>query len=91
MTLSGAGKISGPGTLLKTGSGTFTFNAQGGLDAQPIIVSNGVFKLGDNLSTRALGSSSDASPIIVETGATLDINYNVSTSNYDAVRASLTH
>ncbi|MBR0504248.1 MAG: hypothetical protein IJJ84_02495, partial [Kiritimatiellae bacterium] len=91
VTLSGAGKISGPGTLLKTGSGTFTFNAQGGLYAQPIIVSNGVFKLGDNLSTRALGSSSDASPIIVETGATLDINYNVSTSNYDAVRASLTH
>ena len=94
VALNGAGKLGGPGTIVKTGEGIFTFNAAGGLDAQPIIVSNGVFKLGDNLGTRALGAPSDVSPVIVENGATLDINYSsnaASDPHYDPVRSSLTH
>ena len=90
VALNGAGKLGGPGSIIKTGEGTFTFNAEGGLDAQPIIVSNGVFKVGDDLVNHALGAAADSSPIIVEDGGTLDVNYNVSTSNSDASRSSVT-
>ena len=90
VALNGAGKLGGPGSIIKTGEGTFTFNATGGLDAQPIIVSNGVFKVGDDLVNHALGATADSSPIIVEDGGTLDVNYNVSTSNSDASRSSVT-
>ena len=90
VALNGAGKLGGPGLIIKTGEGTLTFNAEGGLDAQPIIVSNGVFKVGDDLVNHALGAAADSSPIIVEDGGTLDVNYNVSTSNSDASRSSVT-
>ena len=75
VTLNGAGKLGGPGTLVKTGSGTFTFNATGGLDAQPIIVSNGVFKMGADL-TGPLGGTANSSPIVVAKGGTLDVNFS---------------
>ena len=94
VAINGAGKLGGPGTIVKTGEGTFTFNAAAGLDAQPIIVSNGVFRLGDDLTTRALGAPADTSPVIVESGATLDINFSSSAESephYDPVRSSLTH
>ena len=94
VTLNGTGKIGGPGAIVKTGAGTFTFNATGGIEAQPIIVSNGTFRLGDDLPTRALGATVDTSPIIVENGGTLDINYRsdlATNPQYDPVRVSLTH
>ena len=84
VALNGAGKLGGPGTIYKKGEGTFTFNATGGLDAQPIIVSNGVFKVGDNLADHALGASADTSPIVVADGGTLDLNYNASSTTDDA-------
>ncbi len=80
VTLNGAGKLGGPGTIIKTGSGTFTFNATGGLDAQTIIVSNGVFKMGEDL-TGPLGSTADTSPIVVAKGGTLDVNHNAAADN----------
>ena len=91
VTLSGEGKLGGAGSLLKSGEGVLTFNVKGGLESQPIVVSEGTLRLGDNLSTHALGSSADSSPIIVENGATLDINYNNTTNKYDSARLSLTH
>ncbi|MBO7684689.1 MAG: hypothetical protein J6T51_08200 [Kiritimatiellae bacterium] len=90
VALNGSGKLGGPGTVIKTGEGTLTFNATGGLDAQPIIVSNGVLKVGDDLVNHALGAAADSSPVIVADGGTLDLNYNVSTSNSDASRSSVT-
>ncbi|MBQ6339249.1 MAG: hypothetical protein IJI36_08900, partial [Kiritimatiellae bacterium] len=75
VTLNGAGKLGGPGTIVKTGAGTFTFNATGGFDAQPIIVSNGVFKMGADL-TGPLGATADSAPIIVADGGALDVNFN---------------
>ena len=89
VALNGAGKLGGPGTIYKKGEGTFTFNATGGLDAQPIVVSNGVFKVGDNLADHALGASADTSPIVVADGGTLDLNYNAS-SNTDDARSKVT-
>ncbi|MBQ6008787.1 MAG: hypothetical protein IJL17_09610, partial [Kiritimatiellae bacterium] len=80
VTLNGAGKLGGPGTIVKTGAGTFTFNATGGLDAQTVIVSNGVFKMGEDL-TGPLGSTADSSPIVVAKGGTLDVNFNAATDN----------
>ena len=74
--LNGTGKLGGTGTIVKTGEGTFTFNTTGGLDSQPIIVSNGVFKIGEALHDNALGSAADTSPLVIENGATLDINFN---------------
>ena len=84
VTLNGAGKLGGPGTIVKTGEGTFTFNATGGLDAQTIVVSNGVFKMGDDLTGIALGATADSSPIVVAAGGTLDLNYNASSTTDDA-------
>ncbi len=84
VALNGAGKLGGPGTIYKKGEGTFTFNATGGLDAQPIIVSNGVFKVGEDLVDHALGASADTSPIVVADGGTLDLNYNSSSTTDDA-------
>ena len=75
VTLSGAGKIGGAGTFTKSGTGTLTFNATGGLDGQTILITNGVFKVGDDLTGHALGDTSDSSPIIVRDGGTLDLNY----------------
>ncbi|MBQ8113918.1 MAG: hypothetical protein IJ146_12025, partial [Kiritimatiellae bacterium] len=83
VTLNGAGKLGGPGTIYKKGEGVFTFNATGGLDAQPIIVSNGVFKMGEDLSG-PLGATADTSPIVVADGGTLDLNYNNSSTTDDA-------
>ena len=90
VALNGAGKLGGPGTLVKTGEGTFTFNAQGGLDAQPVIISNGVFKVGDDLTGNALGNPADTSPIVVADGGTFEVNYNVAGSNTDAARSRVT-
>ena len=84
VALNGAGKLGGPGTIYKKGEGTFTFNATGGLDAQPIVVSNGVFKVGDSLADHALGATADTSPIVVADGGTLDLNYNNSSTTDDA-------
>ena len=84
VALNGAGKLGGPGAIVKTGDGTFTFNATGGLDAQPIIISNGVFKVGDDLADHALGATADTSPVIVADGGTLDLNYNASSTTDDA-------
>ena len=84
VTLNGTGKLGGPGTIYKKGEGTFTFNATGGLDAQPIVVSNGVFKVGEDLVDHALGASADTSPIVVADGGTLDLNYNSSSTTDDA-------
>ena len=89
VTLNGAGKLSGPGTIVKKGEGTFTFNAMGGLDAQPIIVSNGVFKVGEDLVDHALGATGDTSPIVVADGGTFDINYNTTPAN-DVTRSRVT-
>ena len=89
VALNGVGKLGGPGAIVKTGDGTFTFNATGGLDAQPIIVSNGVFKVGENLADHALGAIADTSPVIVADGGTLDLNYNNS-SNTDDARSKVT-
>ncbi len=89
VALNGAGKLGGPGTIYKKGEGTFTFNATGGLDAQPIVVSNGVFKVGDNLADHALGATGDTSPIVVADGGTLDINYNTTPAN-DVTRSRVT-
>ena len=89
VALNGAGKLGGPGTIYKKGEGTFTFNATGGLDAQTIVVSNGVFKVGDSLADHALGASADTSPIVVADGGTLDLNYNAS-SNTDDARSKVT-
>ncbi|MBR0506200.1 MAG: autotransporter-associated beta strand repeat-containing protein, partial [Kiritimatiellae bacterium] len=83
VTLNGAGKLGGAGSIVKTGSGTFTFNATGGLDAQPLLVSNGVFRMGADLSG-PLGSTADAAPIVVADGATLDVNF----SNSDPANAA---
>ena len=83
VTLNGTGKLGGAGSIVKTGSGTFTFNATGGLDAQPLLVSNGVFRMGADLSG-ALGSTADAAPIVVADGATLDVNF----SNSDPANAA---
>ena len=91
VTLSGAGKLGGSGSVLKTGAGVLTIDTTGGLEAQPIVVSAGTLRLGDNLTTRALGSSADSSPVVVEKGATLDINYNNAEDNYDPARSSITH
>ena len=92
VALNGAGKLGGPGTILKTGEGTFTFNATGGLDAQPIIVSNGVFKIGGDLTgTGALGAAADTSPIVVADGATLDFNYTDAESPSNDERSKVTH
>ena len=87
VALNGAGKLGGPGAIIKTGSGTFTFNATGGLDAQPIIVSNGVFRMGDDL-TGTLGSTADSSPIVVTDGGTFDVNFNKVADN--AARSRVT-
>ncbi len=76
MTLNGAGQLGGNGVVVKDGPGTFTFNALGGLESQPVIVSNGVFRLGEDLAGGLLG---DSSPFVVAKGGTLDINYNAST------------
>ena len=89
VALNGTGKLGGPGTLVKKGEGTFTFNAQGGLDAQPIIVSNGVFKVGEDLVDHALGATGDTSPIVVADGGTFDINYNTTPAN-DVTRSKVT-
>ena len=89
VALNGAGKLGGPGTIYKKGEGTFTFNATGGLDAQPIIVSNGVFKVGEDLVDHALGATGDTSPIVVADGGTLDINYNTTPAN-DVTRSRVT-
>ena len=83
VALNGTGKLGGPGTIYKKGEGTFTFNATGGLDAQPIVVSNGVFKMGENLSG-PLGATADTSPLVVADGGTLDLNYNNSSTTDDA-------
>ena len=83
VVLNGAGKLGGPGTIYKKGEGTFTFNATGGLDAQAVIVSNGVFKMGENLSG-PLGATADTSPLVVADGGTLDLNYNNSSTTDDA-------
>ena len=90
VTLSGAGKIGGAGTFTKSGAGTLTFNATGGLDQQPIVVSGGVFKLGDDLKDHALGGTGDSTPIIVNDGATLDLNYNQN-GKTEQERTRLTH
>ena len=90
VALNGAGKLGGPGALVKTGEGTFTFNAQGGLDAQPVVISNGVFKVGDDLTGNALGNPADTSPIVVADGGTFEVNYNVAGSNTDAARSRVT-
>ena len=89
VAINGAGKLSGPGTIVKKGEGTFTFNATGGLDAQPIIVSNGVFKVGEDLVDHALGATGDTSPIVVADGGTFDINYNTTPAN-DVTRSRVT-
>jgi autotransporter-associated beta strand protein len=91
MTLSGAGKIGGSGTFRKTGAGTLTFDVTGGLDGQILAISNGVFKLGDSLKNHALGGSTDATPIIVAPGATVDINYTKSHGQTGLERNRLTH
>ena len=83
VALNGAGRLGGPGAVVKTGEGTFTFNATGGLDAQAVIVSNGVFKMGENLSG-PLGATADTSPLVVADGGTLDLNYNNSSTTDDA-------
>ena len=90
VAINGAGKLSGPGTVVKKGEGTFTFNATGGLDAQPIIVSNGVFKVGEDLVDHALGATGDTSPIVVADGGTFDINYNNETVPNDVTRSKVT-
>ena len=90
VAINGAGGIGGTGTLTKTGDGTLTFNAQGGLDGQPVIVSNGVFKVGEDLVDHALGATVDASPIVVADGGTFDINYNNSTVPNDVTRSKVT-
>lgn len=73
VSLNGAGNIGGVGAIVKNGTGVFAFNATGGLDAQPIIVSNGVFKVGDDLTGNALGASADTSPVVVTNGGVLQI------------------
>lgn len=90
VTLNGAGKLGGTGTIVKKGDGVFTFNATGGLDSQTVIVSNGVFKLGEDLSGSALGNMADASPFVVAKGGTLDINYNNATDSSNVDRSSVT-
>ncbi len=90
VTLNGAGKLGGTGTIVKKGDGVFTFNATGGLDSQAVIVSNGVFKLGEDLSGSALGNMADASPFVVAKGGTLDINYNNATDSTSVDRSSVT-
>ena len=75
VTLNGAGKLGGAGSFVKDGSGTFTFNLTGGLDSQPIVVSNGVFKMGDDLSG-PIGGTADAASLTLASGAALDINFN---------------
>ncbi len=90
VTLNGAGKIGGPGSIVKSGTGTLTFNATGGLDVQPIIISNGVFKIGEDLSGQALGASGDTSPVVVAPGGTLDVNYNDSSSDATVNRNMVT-
>ena len=86
VTLNGAGRLDYDGFVVKDGQGTFTFNATGGLGSQPVIISNGVFRLGDSLTGSALGGSS---PFVVAKGGTLDINYNAS-SDTDVSRTKLT-
>ena len=88
VTLNGAGKLGGAGSIVKTGSGTFTFNATGGLDAQPLLVSNGVFRMGADLSG-PLGGTADAAPIVVADGATLDVNFTNS-DPANAARSAVT-
>ncbi len=90
VTLNGVGKLGGTGTIVKKGDGVFTFNATGGLDSQAVIVSNGVFKLGEDLSGSALGNMTDASPFVVAKGGTLDINYNNATDSTNVDRSSVT-
>ena len=75
VTLNGAGKLGGAGSVVKDGSGTFTFNLTGGLDSQPIVVSNGVFKMGDDLSG-PIGGTADAASLTLARGAALDVNFN---------------
>ena len=89
VAINGAGGIGGTGAFTKTGEGTLTFNAQGGLDGQPIIVSNGVFKVGDDLADHALGATVDAAAIVVADGGTFDINYNTTPAN-DVSRSKVT-
>lgn len=90
VALNGVGKLGGTGTIVKKGDGVFTFNATGGLDSQTVIVSNGVFKLGEDLSGSALGNMADASPFVVAKGGTLDINYNNATDSTNVDRSSVT-
>ena len=87
VTLDGAGTLGGAGTILKTGAGTFTFNATGGLGAQPVVVSNGVLRLGEDLAG-PLGSTADTAPIIVANGGALDVGFNVVADN--AARSKVT-
>ena len=76
VTLNGAGKIGGSGMFTKGGTGTLTFNATGGLDQQILLITNGVFKVGNNLrAADALGGSTDDTPIIVKDAGTFDLNY----------------
>ncbi len=75
VSFAGEGKILGYGNFVKNGEGTLDFNAKGGLEGQTLYVSNGVFKVGDDLKNHALGGTSDSTPIVVAKGATLDVNY----------------
>jgi len=70
LTLGGEQKIGGSGTLTLGGDGTgrLVFDATGGLDAQPIVINGGVFKVGGSLTGSALGSSADTAPITVKSG-----------------------
>ncbi|MBR1587058.1 MAG: hypothetical protein IJ658_01915, partial [Kiritimatiellae bacterium] len=52
----------------------------GGLDAQPVVVSNGVFKMGDAL-TGPLGGTADTAPIVVADGGALDVNFSASAAD----------
>ena len=92
VALNGSGKIGGLDSIVKDGKGVFTFNTIGGLDSQKVIVSNGVFKVGENLTGgNALGSASDLSPIVVAPGGTLDVNYNNEDDASDHERSAVTH
>ncbi|MBR4170499.1 MAG: hypothetical protein IKR48_02475, partial [Kiritimatiellae bacterium] len=93
LTLGGQQKIGGSGTLTLGGDGTgrLVFDATGGLDAQPIVINAGVFKVGSSLTGSALGSAADTAPITVNAGGTFDVNYFDTTTVVDYPRSQVTH
>ncbi len=72
-------KMLGAGPVLKGGSGLVTIDGKG-FDVQPIMITNGMVKLGFNAApSNALGSA--LAPVIITGSGTLDINYGNAANN----------